>query len=573
VMSDDFHHNHVEHLDEKFFANGVRANQLKFNMRDFREAGEMAHQQFFYSSFSMLFASAALSKLEPLYLQYRADQDVFSSFPLKWRKKITDNFCNGHMKIQPDSAAVLKEHCDVFGMMEMKASQENSRSHFVDCDKCVVATAATLCALNSFSEDSSTPKLIKPLAIPFVIVEGTQLSLYVTRLKDGVPYVSTVNLYDPGLKNNDVARSPSDVRWRCFAALAILLNDFIGSLKRRPSLVEQYPKGITPKREGDNPFSTQTKKSSKRKRQSSSERKESSNKREERSNERKEKNAMEAALCDGRFRNVVYPFTRNFFLGDDGAIVDYQNSSPFYFKGEYEHEQTIGTKSQSVFLKVWKVDDLYCVDSVQNEWTLHWRVHNSNVPVAVPLFEDLIKAVARKSGGREYLVAAMEFVSFDEIETIDQVLSFSVSLISAVGRMHSNAGVLHCDLKPSNVRWSNGVVKLIDFGHAQLLAEAKPVPGTRGYEAPEVERGEVPTIASDAYSVGMTISYFYEKVEVGHVLGSTSLAIRAIVDCLTRADASCRMTISGAHQILENLVNGKADDNMADAEFPKTVFS
>lgn len=111
---------------------------------------------------------------------------------------------------------------------------------------------------------------------------------------------------------------------------------------------------------------------------------------------------------------------------------------------------------------------------------LHWRVHNSNVPVAVPVFEDLIKSVARKSGGREYLAAAMEFVGFDEIETIDHAVSFSVSLVSAVGRMHSNAGVLHCDLKPNNARWSKGVVKLLDFGHAQLLAEAKPVSGTRG---------------------------------------------------------------------------------------------
>jgi len=354
--------------------------------------------------------------------------------------------------------------------------------------------------------------------------------------------------------------------------LAILLDDFIGFIKGldRDTVVSEYS-GLEAKESGDNIFSSRmwsTKKSS----QLGTENEPSSGGgrrkklRRNCSNEREESDAIEAALCDGRFRNVIYPFTRDLFLGDDGAIVEYQNSSPFYFKGEYGHEQTTGSKSQSVFLKVWKVDDLYCVDSVQNEWMLHWRVHNSNVPVAVPVFEDLIKSVARKSGGREYLVAAMEFVGFDKIETIDHVVSFSVSLVSAVGRMHSNAGVLHCDLKPNNVRWSKGVVKLIDFGHAQLLAEAKRVPGTRGYEAPEVERGEVPTIASDAYSVGMTIAYFYKRIEGGHTLDSASLTIRTIVDGLTRADASCRMTISSAHQILENLVNGKADDIMVDAE-------
>ena len=75
------------------------------------------------------------------------------------------------------------------------------------------------------------------------------------------------------------------------------------------------------------------------------------------------------------------------------------------------------------------------------------------VPVAVPLFKELITSTPRESG-QSYLVAAMEFVGFDVIETIDHVVSFSVALVSTVELLHSKTGILHCDLKPINVRWS-----------------------------------------------------------------------------------------------------------------------
>ena len=77
--------------------------------------------------------------------------------------------------------------------------------------------------------------------------------------------------------------------------------------------------------------------------------------------------------------------------------------------------------------------------------------------------------------------------------------------------LHQKAKMLHCDLKPDNLRWDNGVVKLIDFEHAQYIAHATWAPGTDGYQAPEILNDMPCTVQTDAYSVGRILS---RKLEV-----------------------------------------------------------
>ena len=69
--------------------------------------------------------------------------------------------------------------------------------------------------------------------------------------------------------------------------------------------------------------------------------------------------------------------------------------------------------------------------------------------------------------------------------------------------------VLHCDVKPSNVRVSgSGEVKLLDFGVATSLIDETmegPVMGTLGYVSPErLETGRAGP-ASDLFSLGLTL--------------------------------------------------------------------
>lgn len=75
-------------------------------------------------------------------------------------------------------------------------------------------------------------------------------------------------------------------------------------------------------------------------------------------------------------------------------------------------------------------------------------------------------------------------------------------LLRALFYLHRR-GVIHCDLKPSNVLCIGGQIKVVDFGIALSGECQRNLAGTLFYMAPELLLGAEPSVASDLYAFGV----------------------------------------------------------------------
>ena len=108
----------------------------------------------------------------------------------------------------------------------------------------------------------------------------------------------------------------------------------------------------------------------------------------------------------------------------------------------------------------------------------------------------------------ELLVEMVDGKTLDEIEapTMNQLVLVFAQVAEALVHMHRR-GVLHADLKPSNIMvTTEGRVKLIDFGTAWLKGEEKNrIQGTPQYIAPETVTDKVVNEKTDLYNFGATM--------------------------------------------------------------------
>ena len=161
-------------------------------------------------------------------------------------------------------------------------------------------------------------------------------------------------------------------------------------------------------------------------------------------------------------------------------------------------------------------------------------------------------------------------------------------LLEAVRDVHA-AGVLHRDLKPTNVVMEGRSPILIDFGLARLaedprLTMAGTVLGTPGYLAPEVLYGDQATPATDVHGWAATTAYaatgrppygrghtmaILDRTRRGEVdLGGVPVELRALLaDCLAGEPVD-RPTVAEAVAELEALAA-----ELTDVELPTSLLA
>ena len=123
---------------------------------------------------------------------------------------------------------------------------------------------------------------------------------------------------------------------------------------------------------------------------------------------------------------------------------------------------------------------------------------------------------------------------------IPVALRYAIQAAGALAKAHS-AGIVHRDIKPSNIMvTTDGVVKVLDFGVAKLVAASSPaddssdtrtglhqpprtqegrIVGTAAYMSPEQAAGQQVDARSDIFSFGTVL---YEMVTGARAFGGTS---------------------------------------------------
>lgn len=98
---------------------------------------------------------------------------------------------------------------------------------------------------------------------------------------------------------------------------------------------------------------------------------------------------------------------------------------------------------------------------------------------------------------------------------LSEIRPIAQQLLGALNAL-KGLGVLHCDIKPDNVMFTNLQdqplrVKLIDFGQAMRATEAEPgmMLQPYGYRAPEILLGLPFTESIDIWGVGCVLAYLY----------------------------------------------------------------
>jgi len=175
----------------------------------------------------------------------------------------------------------------------------------------------------------------------------------------------------------------------------------------------------------------------------------------------------------------------------------------------------------------------------------------------------------------ELLENAKPFLTVAQNQVLAGQVDLTLQLLQALAYLHRR-GILHLDLKPSNVMVVEGQVKVLDFGLAltrQPLVTldgmgsdsgaAEGVVGTLYYVAPEMILNVPASIASDLYAVGVMLY----QLCAGQLPFTTKDDPRALmVKIATEYPDYDRFPDHPLRMVIERLLLKDPDDRYASAE-------
>lgn len=141
--------------------------------------------------------------------------------------------------------------------------------------------------------------------------------------------------------------------------------------------------------------------------------------------------------------------------------------------------------------------------------------------------------------------------------TVKESIEIAIQILKGLSAAHA-LNILHRDLKPANVMISNnGYVKLMDFGIALMenttrLTTQNKVIGTIDYMAPELFTGDLPSVQSDLYAVGIMLYEMLKGIPLYQANSEASLMYQII-------HQKAKLELSGKKKQLEKVISKLVD--------------